>query len=69
MIRAGVPQSVAKRISGHKTDEVFHCYDIVSAEDLKEASRKVEAHNRERTVTATVTVLPFQGKGAVASKS
>ncbi len=69
MIRAGVPQSVAKRISGHKTDEVFHRYDIVSDEDLREASRKVEAHNRERTVTATVTVVPFKGKEAVASKS
>ncbi|MDP6087271.1 MAG: tyrosine-type recombinase/integrase [Nitrospinota bacterium] len=42
LIRAGVSQTVAMKISGHKTDSIFRRYDIVSQEDLKEAARKQE---------------------------
>jgi integrase len=34
MIRAGVPQTIAMRISGHKTDSVFRRYDITEDKDL-----------------------------------
>lgn len=41
LIRAGVPQSVAMRISGHKTASVFRRYDITSSEDLRDAALKL----------------------------
>ncbi|NKE71261.1 site-specific integrase [Candidatus Manganitrophus noduliformans] len=44
MTKAGVDRTVAKRISGHKTDSVFERYDIKNDRDLIEAAEKVEAY-------------------------
>jgi len=38
---AQVPQTIAMRITGHKTDAVFRRYCIVSPGDLQEATRKL----------------------------
>jgi len=32
------------QISGHKTAAVFRCYDIVDAEDLRDAMKKRDAY-------------------------
>ena len=48
LIRAGVPQSIAMAISGHKTDSVFRRYDIVSELDIAEAGNKLSQYLNSR---------------------
>jgi integrase len=42
MIRAGVPEKTAMRISGHVTRSVFDRYDIGSEEDLVDTAKRLE---------------------------
>ena len=44
MIAAGVPQAVAMKITGHRTDSMFRRYAIVNEDQKREALAKVQEH-------------------------
>jgi integrase len=46
MRRAGVPQVVRMKISGHKTDSMERRYNIVDADDINIAKSLMEARNK-----------------------
>ena len=52
LIRAGVSQTVAMKISGHKTDATSRRYDITSTEDIADALKRTAELREEPTVEA-----------------
>lgn len=44
MIRAGVPEKVAMKISGHKTASMLWRYNITDARDIKDAGKRTERY-------------------------
>ena len=63
MIRRGIAQTTAMKISGHRTESVFRRYAIVGEEDLRDAARKLEP---ERIDTLEIQ-LPTVAKDRLAS--
>jgi GTP cyclohydrolase II len=58
MVRAGVPQSVAMSISGHKTVSMFLRYNITDGKDQREALQRTAELRRQRVASAPkVTAL------------
>jgi hypothetical protein len=46
MSRKGIPENVGMLISGHRTDSVYRRYNIIDMEVIKEATAKIEEHQR-----------------------
>jgi integrase len=62
MVRSGISERIAMKVSGHKTRSVFDRYDIVNDADLKLAAQKQEAYLQTQKDTIPSTIHNFHEK-------
>ncbi len=55
--RAGVPEQIAMRITGHKTASMYRRYRIVDERDLREATENLNAYLETQPKTSVVTPI------------
>jgi hypothetical protein len=66
MVRRGVPEQIAMRISGLRTQSVFRRYNIVSDADLCQAAKQIEA-GRSNSLCTDAVQLEVVAMGTAAN--
>jgi len=62
MVRAGVPQTVAMKVSGHRTAAVFRRYDITTEGDIREAMRRTQAHIARQPTESRIVPVKIESE-------
>lgn len=65
MIRSGVSESVAMKISGHKTASIFKRYDITSVQDIRDAVIRTQEYLKTQPTTSNIIPMTKEAAGAV----
>jgi integrase len=65
LVRAGVPETIAMKLTGHKTRSVFDRYDITSGRDLREAVERLAAFHGSAEPARRVVPVPAERVGAI----
>ncbi len=61
MVRAGIPENTAMKVSGHKTRSVFDRYDIINDQDMINASKMHEEYIKKYSMGTNLGTVANSG--------